>query len=430
VLLGLKISRYKSGDENRIACLLVECFETFSSFGMNGEKWLEYQDIDPGLDLSEAFVARFNRKTIGHVQMVLRNLKIGDSNFVRLACIGNVCVLPEYRQKDVAKELLDHVHNHVSNMGLPLAALLVQPGSRAWSLYSKQGYRDVYLLEDVTSDLEKMKRMIKPLNESKKILIRDYLSGDEKTMLEIYNSASNSLVGIQKRDLDYWKRRYVSVLTYDGFFYEPFDPEKILVAEENGIVCGYCFISILKGKGYIREIISMPGKEYAIDYLTAKALEKFASKDVREVVFLSMHASLHQTFRNIVKSNFVRISSHDQFMIKIIRFSALIKSLEPEILDRLRDLRPLNIGLRIDGNSSAIKVEPERIALDSSLEGCNPTFSMNEGLFLKLLFGAASADAVIDEKSVAIIPNNEYSKTIFRSLFPRKSFYLSPGDVW
>ena len=430
MLPGLKISRYESGDESRIASLLVDCFETFSSFGMNGEKWLEYQHTDPGLDLSAAFVARINSKAIGHVQMVFRDLKIGDTNFVRLACIGNVCVLPEYQRNDVARELLDHVHNQVLNMGLPLAALLVQPGSRAWSLYSKQGYRDVYLLEDVTCDLEEIRRMIKPLNESKIIVIRDYLSGDEKSMLEIYNFASSSLVGIQKRDLDYWKRRYISVLTYDGFFYEPFDPEKILIAEENGIICGYCFINILKGKGYIREIFSMPGKEYAIDYLVAKALEKFSSKDVRGVVFLSMLASLHPTFRNILKSSTVRISPHDQFMIKIISLSALIKSLVPEILERLKDMHPLNIGLNIDGNSLALKVESDRIALDSGLEGCNSIFSMNEGSFLKLLFGAASADAVIDDASTTIIPNNEYSKTIFRSLFPRKSFYLSQGDVW
>jgi GNAT superfamily N-acetyltransferase len=424
------ISRYESGDENRIAGLLVECFETFSSFGMNGEKWLEYQDIDPGSGLFAAFVAKFNNKTIGHIQMVFRNLKLGDSIFLRLACVGNVCVLPEYRQKDVARKLLDHVHNQVSSMGLSLAALLAQPGSRAWSLYRKQGYRDVYLLEDVTCELDAIRRMIKPISEYRRVAIRDYLSGDEKTMLDIYNSASNSLVGIQKRDLDYWKRRYVSVLTYDGFFYEPFDPEKVLIAEENGVACGYCFLSILNSKGYIREIFSLPGKEYVIDYLTAKALEKFASKDVREVIFLSMLASLHQTFRNIIKSKIVRISPHDQLMVKIISLSALIESLEPEILERLKDHRPLNIGLRIEANSLALKVEPDGIALDSSIEGCNPIFSMSEGLFLKLLFGAASADAIIDDASIDIIPSNEYSKTIFRSLFPRKSFYLSQGDVW
>jgi ribosomal protein S18 acetylase RimI-like enzyme len=424
------ISRYESGGENHIANLLTECFETFSSFGMNGEKWLEYQIIDPGLNLFAAFVAKFNDKTIGHVQIVFRNLKLGDSIFLRLACIGNVCVLPEYRQKDVARELLDHVHNQVSNMGLCLAALLVQPGSRAWSLYKKQGYRDVYLLEDVTGELGIIMRMVRMHIESNRGTVRDYIIGDEKKMLEIYNSACTSLVGIQKRDLDYWKRRYVSVLTYDGFFYEPFDPEKVLVAEENATICGYCFISIHNGKGYIREIFSLPGKEYVIDYLMERALEKFASRNVREVVFLSMIASLHPSFRKIEKSNTVRITPHDQLMIKIISLSALIKSLELEILARLKDLIPLKIGLRIDGNLLVLKVEPERIALNSNFEGCNSIFSMNEESFLKLLFGAASADAIIDDASTVIIPCNEYSKTIFRSLFPRKSFYLSPGDFW
>mgnify|MGYP000967843854 CR=1 FL=1 len=416
-------------EEEDIANLLSLCFESFLLFCIDGEKWLRYQDIDPGFNLKNAFIIKYNYKIIGHLQIVLRHLGLGIST-ICVAGIANVCVLPEYRQHGATIELFERVHTEITDLGLPLAALLVQPGSRAWSLYRKQGYRDVYLLEDVTCELEDIRQLIKPFSESKGIIVRDYLSGDEKSMLKVYHLASNSLVGIQKRDLDYWKRRYVSVLTYDGFFYEPFDPEKILIAEENDIVCGYCLLSILKGKGYIREIFSMPGKEYSIDYLIAKALEKFASKDVREVVFLSMLASLHPMFRKIIKCNTVRISAHDQLMIKIISLTALIKSLELEIMERLKDLIPLKIGLKIDGCSFALKVGPERIALDSSIEGCDPIFSMDEGLFLRLLFGAASADAVIKDASIAIIPRNEYNKTIFRSLFPEKSFYLSPGDVW
>jgi predicted GNAT family N-acyltransferase len=397
---------------------------------MNKEKWLKYQEIDPGFNIFDAFVGEFENKIIGYVQVVYRNLKLGESKFVKCASIGNVCTLPEYRHRGVAMELLNQVHHQIMDSDFPLAALLVQPGSAAWSLYSKQGYKDVYLLEDVSCNPKEMGQMIKPQSDSRNIKIRSYLSGDESYLLDIYISSTCSLVGAQKRDLDYWKRRYVSVLTYDGFFYEHFDPEKVLIAVENGEVCGYCFLSILKGKGYIREIFSLPGKEYVIDYLIAKALEKFASKGVGEVVFLSMLASLYPTFRIIVESNVAHISPHDQLMSKIISLSALIRSLESEILERLKDLCPLNIGLIIDSSSLAIEIKQDGIALDSRLEGCNPIFSMSEESFLKLLFGAASADAVIDDVSTVIVPNDEYSKTIFRSLFPRKSFYLSPGDVW
>lgn len=414
----------------RIANLLTACFQTFSAFGMDGEKWLRYLDIDPGLKLLNAIIARCGSEAIGHIQLVCRDLKIGDDNFIRVACIGNVCVHPEYRKRNVARDLLNHVYHQISGMNLPLAALLVQPGSHAWSLYSKQGYKDVYLLEDVTCELQEIKKMVPSLDESRGIAVRDYMSGDEEALLQIYNFASNSLVGIQKRDLDYWRRRYISVLTYDGFFYEPFDPEKVLVAEDNGLICGYCFLSIQNGKGYIREIFSRAEDEEIIDHLAANAMEKFASRGVRDVVFLNMLASLHPTFGRIAKSEKARISPHDQLMMKIISLPGLINSLKQEILERLKEYIPFNIELKINGCSLVLKLGSDQIILESSADNCDFVISIEEEAFLKLIFGAVSADSVIDDATASIIPLDERHKTIFRKLFPKKSFYLSPGDVW
>lgn len=430
MLSGLRISRYKSGDENHIASLLIECFGTFASFGMNREIWMKYQEIDPGFNISNAFVAKFKDEIIGHIQVINRNLKLGGSTYVKFASISNVCVLPDYRREGVAIELLNQIHSQIMDPDLHLTSLLVQPNSGAWSLYSKLGYMDVYLLEDITCGLEEIRQMIKPHDSPNKITIRNYLSGDESYMLNIYNSSSSPLVGIQKRDLDYWRRRYVSVLTYDGFFYEPFDPDKVLIAEEDGAVCGYCFLSITKDKGYIREIFATPGKEYAVASLVAAALDKFASRSIREVVFLSMLAPLYQIFKDIIDNSKCKISPHDLFMVKILDLLGLIRSLEQEICERLKYHHPITIGLRIGDKPLALKVEANRIVFGTNLGNCDTIFSMKEETFLKLLFGAVSVDEIICEDKIDIMPNNDYSKTIFRSLFPRKSFYLSQGDVW
>jgi hypothetical protein len=328
-------------------------------------------------------------------------------------------------------ELLDHVRNQIADSCFLLSALLTKPKSVAWSLYNKLGYKDVYLLEDIALNLEEIVKVTKPLDlEDCRLVVRNYVYGDEKYMLNIYNAIGDSVVGYQKRDLDYWIRRYVSVMTYDGFFYEPFDPDKILIAEENGVVYGYCFLRIAEDRGYIREIFSKPGEEYAITSLLATALEKFASKGVQEVVFFSMLGSLYPIFKNIINSNKSKIVPHDLFMVKIIDHSGLIKSLEPEILERLKDYNGLTIGLRIGNRSLAFGVEPDRIDLEADFENSDATFSMEEEPFLKLLFGAAFSDEIIEKGRVSIDPDNEYSRTIFRLLFPKKSFYLSPGDMW
>ena len=430
MLLDLKVMQYEKGDEEGIASLLTEGFNTFASFGMDGEKWLNYQQIDPGFDLNGAFVAKFEEKITGHVQLMYRDLKIGKSTFIRVGGIGNVCVLPEYRHSGIATTILNQVHTHIKRMGLPLAALLVQYESNAWSLYKKLGYHDVYLIEDVICELEELKQMVKVSESSDNITIRKYVKGDEKKLLEIYNSSTVSLAGIQRRDIAYWKKRYISVSTYDGFFYESFNPDNILIAEGDNTICGYCVLNTFGEKGYIREFFVSLGREDVVNTLITAAIERLCSIGAKEVVFLNLLGLIYETFRNIAKCGNVKISPHDQFMVKIMDLYTLMRAMGHVILEKLKDVQPISLLFKVGEKQISVVVELDKIIFKERVKKYDMCFMLDEESFLKLLFGAISADELMESEKIVISPNNEESRKILRLIFPKKTFHICIGDVW
>ena len=125
----LRIRHYKDGDEKEIADVLTKSFDTFRIFGMDGDKWLKYQEIDTGFYLHNAIVIESDDGIVGHAQIICRDLKIGESTFVRVGGVGNICVLPEYRKKGMATMIMNYVQQCVQNLELPISALLVQEKS-------------------------------------------------------------------------------------------------------------------------------------------------------------------------------------------------------------------------------------------------------------------------------------------------------------
>lgn len=428
--LDLEVMRYEKGDEEAIATLLTDSFNTFASFGMDGEKWLNYQQIDPGFDLNGAFVAKFEEKITGHVQLVYRNLKIGESTFISVAGIGNVCVLPEYRHSGIATTILNQVHTYIKEMDLSLAALLVQYESNAWLLYKKLGYHDVYHIEDVICELEELKQMTKMSEGSDNITIRKYVKGDEKKLLEVYNSSMVALAGIQRRDIAYWKKRYIAVLTYDGFFYESFNPDNILIAEEDNTICGYCVLNTFGEKGYIREFFVSPGREDVVNPLITAAIERLCSIGAKEMVFLNSLGTLYETFRNIAECGNVKISPHDQFMVKIMDFSTLMRAMEHTILEKVKDVQPISLLFKVGEKQISVVIEVDKIIFKERFKKYNMCFMLDEESFLKLLFGAISTDELMESGKIVISPNNEQNRKILRLIFPKKTFHICIGDVW
>ena len=427
----LRIRHYKDGDETEIANVLTKSFDTFRIFGMDGGKWLKYQEIDSGFHLHNAIVIESDNTIVGHAQIIYRDLKIGESTFVRVGGVGNICVLPEYRKKGIATIIMNYVHQYAKNLELPISALLVQEKSGAQSLYKKLGYNNILTLNDVCCDTEELKQKTgKSLRSN--TTIKPYHSGDEIGMLEVYHRSGRCLSGIQKRDIEYWRRRYTSVFTYNGFFYESFDPNNVLIARENNTICGYCFVNCIGKTGYIPEFFVLPEREYIIPNLMNLSVNRLSFLGADNVCFLDMLPLKYELFKNIIERIEFRISPHDQFMAKIINLYALMKGLEPEISERLRKKIQSRKVLRLSVNGQEIT-----IMINNGMQLCKErfekydiTYTFDEECFLKLLFGIISVDKAINGKNVVVSPDSDTSIKILKLIFPKKNFYMCIGDVW
>lgn len=427
----LRIRHYRDGDEKEIANVLTKSFDTFRIFGMDGDKWLKYQEIDPGFQLHNAIVIESDDNIVGHAQIIYRDLKIGKSTFVRVGGVGNVCVLPEYRKKGMATMIMNYVHQCVKNLELPISALLVQEKSGMQSLYKKLGYNNILALNDVCCDTEELKQKTdKSLRPN--TIIEPYHSGDEIGMLEVYHRSGKYLSGIQKRDIEYWRKRYTSVFTYNGFFYESFNPNNVLIARENNTICGYCFVNCIGKTGYIPEFFVLPGCEYIIPNLVNLSVDRLSFFGADNVCFLDLIPSRYEIFKNIIERIEGRISPHDQFMAKIINLYALMKGLEQEISEQLRKKIQSRKVLRlsVNGQDITIMINNGMQLCKERFEKYDITYTFDEECFLKLLFGVISVDKAISGKNIIVSPDSNTSIKILELIFPKKNFYMCIGDVW
>jgi predicted N-acetyltransferase YhbS len=102
--MGIRV--YREGDEDEIARILNECFESFKSFGLTGDSWLRTFEYDPGYHKELAFVAEQDGRIVSHVQLVERELKVGAGSTLRIAGVANVATLKDYRRSGISTRLL------------------------------------------------------------------------------------------------------------------------------------------------------------------------------------------------------------------------------------------------------------------------------------------------------------------------------------
>ncbi len=131
------IRTYQHGDEDGIARLINESFDTFREWGLTPEKWLLYQDIDPGFNRSMAFVAEEDGKIVSHVQVIRRDVNFGK--FIPVSGIANVCTDPSYRSRGLATQLLKEALSNASKWS-SISALDTTYASGAHRLYRGLGY--------------------------------------------------------------------------------------------------------------------------------------------------------------------------------------------------------------------------------------------------------------------------------------------------
>ncbi|ALM74493.1 GNAT family N-acetyltransferase [Thermococcus barophilus] len=264
------IRRAEKEDIEHIVDFMVKCFRTYREWGLNREKFLTWLNCDNSIKLGNIFLYEENGKIASMIQIVEREVKIGD-DFLKCAGIANVCTAPEFRGRGIAKKLMSAVLQEIDK-NYEISALFAGYGEIAHSIYRRYGFRDSYFTEYGII----IEQQLKGIEESP--YVREATIEDAKDILKLYESRISNLNGVIKRDAEYIAEKFIKRTFWHTFFYSE-EKENALVFDD-GKIRGYVFImkGTLPGFCIVREVV---GEDLEITWALLKAAaEKMKAKSL------------------------------------------------------------------------------------------------------------------------------------------------------
>jgi predicted acetyltransferase len=443
----LIVRTYREGDEDEIARLLNECFDSFKSFALTGEKWLKISELDPGFRKDLAFVAEKDGKIVSHVQIIAREITVGSAARLQVAGIGNVSTSREYRRTGISTKLSMHALQVAKERGFPASALFTSPQIPAHRIYLRIGFTDVYspvfLLRALKSPLKWGNDKAKPTLSQRKVKIRESNESDDPSLLKIYEKNYDAYNGLAVRNLKEWKSKFRNRFFYECPFYEesPESSNLVVADADAGEVVGYamsCFTQRDK-LGHVCEVMSLPGWEKEAGLLLAERLlsDLAEAKPASLLIYSSENTLVDRLFREGSSP----LEGVNVFMFKILNVKALMESLfhltspaRKFVSQVFQDWRGAIILQIAGGESVTMKFDGETTSIREGEErsGEKVTFSDPES-FAKILFGGKSFMDLIIEKKVNVSMDHAKRGEVVKILektFPKKPILTCPSDKW
>jgi putative acetyltransferase len=440
------IRTYREGDEDEIARLLSECFDSYKSSGLTGGMWLKIFEFDPGYRKNLAFVAEKDGKIVSHVQLVVRDLKVGPGATLRVAGIANVSTLRDFRRDGISTKLLMHAINGAEEQGFPCTALFTGAQIPAHRIYLKLGLTDVYfpvlLLRGTKAPLGWSDHETKRKSSEQEVEIRESNENDDSSILRIYEKNCNAHNGLVVRDMDTWKSKYRKLFVYECPFYEEKPkPSNVLVAEgEEGEVIGYAVSGFAKRDklGHICEVLTLPNRELEAGRPLAEHVVSNLTneKPVSNIVYSSKGTLIDELFREGSSP----LEGVSVFMYRTLNVKAVLESSFPATYpadgkhpEGLWDNKGA-IAVRIgDEETVTIKYDGKDMSVVEGGESREKVVFADHDAFAKFLFGAMSLGELVNEGKVKLSLHNVKPSRVVRLLdtaYPKKPIHTCPGDLW
>jgi predicted N-acetyltransferase YhbS len=442
----MNIRTYEDGDEDEIAKLLNECFDSFRSSSLTGETWLKVFDFDTGYRKDLAFVAEKDGRIVSHVQLVERDLTVGRAATLKIAGIANVSTLRDHRRDGISTKLIAHAIEDAKEQGFPATALFTGAQIPAHRIYQRLGLTDVYfpvlLLRGAKTPLVWITDKSKPQITKRGIRIRESEEKDDPSIVKVYERNYNVCNGFAVRRMDTWKSKFRKLLVYECPFYEEEPkPSNILVAEaEDGEIIGYA-VSVLARRdklGHVCEVLTNPGEGMQAGRpLAERVLSNLSEeKPVSNIIYSSNETLIDALFRR----GSTLVEGVSVFMHKTLDLNATLESslqpiLSPEanhIRNMWDDIGP--IAISISGESIAtVNCAGESISTDQGRESRHEIKFEDNDSFAKLLYGARSLKELLSDNKIKLsLRDTTPTKVInlFEAIYPRKPVLTCPGDWW
>ncbi|MCS7104080.1 MAG: GNAT family N-acetyltransferase [Thermofilaceae archaeon] len=416
-----KVRVFKRGDEEAIASLLRECFDTFNNYGLNAEKWLEYTQINEGFRLDGAYVLELDGTILSHIQVVEKNLRTA-AGLLPTAGIANVATHPAHRGKGYATRLLKKALEDYRAKGFPLTALFTGFASGPQKIYRKIGYMDVCVDRNWVAPLDDVKRLRRRLPW---IELREAEERDFRSVSKLYEKEGEFYTGWPTRPQRDWIEKMFKRTAYHTVFYVERKQGNFIVAEEGGEVLGYAAAMIPPWDRESMSVVEMLARRDRPDVLQAlltSVVERAEGLGARTLV---ANLPAEPPFKKYLRV-FQPRTGGGVFMSDVLSLDRLLYGVLPEAAKSVTETVSIEFNYR--GDKASVTVGGGEAALHG--EKVQVRVDLDPEAFNRLLFGYSTPLELLMKSTISSEIPLEKVLEIFEALFKPKTMFIWPIDHW
>ena len=422
-MCGSTIRTYEPGDEEGIASLLRTCFDTFRNYGLDGERWLEYLRINPGMKPEGAYILEEEGRIVSHVQVVEKDLRT-PLGVVKVAGIANVSTHPDFRGRGYASTLLRRALKDYKDKGFPLSGLFTGFASGPQRIYRRLGFTDVALDR---YHLAPMMDAEKFASSVKYISVSEFVDQNLKAIASIYKDVGAMFSGWPPRSEVEWQEKFVKRLACHSFFCIPRSEGDFMVAKEGDDVVGYVVGMRLPQERETYNILEIVCDRCRVDVLQAlynwivNRAKDIGCKAIRSI--LPPHANYERVFKG-----FASIVGRGVFMIALLNLKDLLGSTVGK--RQLAECAPsLRMKLTVGEQEVKLNIKGNEVEVDENIPP-DAEVQMPPETFNKLLFGIIDVKEALLDSAVKSLCSLNTIRSALDVLFLTTPLHIWPADHW
>jgi len=176
------VRNYRRGDEAHLAKLFSECFGPTTPRVIM--QWYRRLKVPP----EHVFIGEADGKPVSSVEVVFKQLSMGEGVYSKTCGISGVCTDSDYRNKGIVSNLMKLALEYAKNSGASSASLFTGLGIPAHRIYQRLGFFDIMTLRTYIKCLDYpsiFARWIRQLNRTLKgsKIAKKRLEGWEKSVI-------------------------------------------------------------------------------------------------------------------------------------------------------------------------------------------------------------------------------------------------------
>ena len=434
--MSINVRLYQEGDEEGIVNVINSAFGSFRGWGLDAEKWLEYDKDDFAFNKNLALVAETDGKIVGHVMLMLREFKLGKNTYIKFGGVANVSTMPEYRGRGIATRLMTKAIEVCKEKDLSLSSLLTGYDGIAHGIYRKVGYTDTLFESSFRGKRKEMEEAYQNLPENNSIQIREAEISDLETFSSLYDRSLIAYNGVCRRPLEYWKKKIFDKKYYHSFFYVTKGIYKI-IAFKNGTPTGYAIYGISEEadrrigfppfSGGILELVGLDNESRIA--LFKHILNEFLSKKLKFMVFSFPDSKDYKRLTRFFK----KIGSSGILMDYVTKQDKLFTELKNELSLRLEEYGGFNrLRFTLISEYGETNLEVSGNEVDIIENNSDNKIMVDKDYFVRMIYGIESFNDVLLKNGIISIKTEKFRKVyeLLNVMFPRREFHIWTIDHW